>query len=488
MRNQNSTIELATQVIAASERETAQALHTAWWALRPQFKKMAEVTTADKVRLLTDYVLGRIQFEKPEAEMDLFTGKPIYHRGEETRNDGVRVVWAAPEMYEVAKRKLDGALRYQMRRTMRDQKIKLRDAEQALVMAQARKDFYTAREQFEELLGTGGSVRIVADRLFIGEKVQARSLERALEGSVFHEHIGVDGGNRLLTMGHATTVIDMMMKVLDELRDTAFAELPQQVSLAQAKVVLATREAKEVLEEIAATKADRLWNQRFWLAYALTTGEPVARVIQMNPSLLSVAEVLEDPASDDLIGYFDGYERTSTPGMDADGESSADGSERNLRSTNSEAQRAELAERENERRMADIMEVMGNGCDLDEAKGIWEDGARYANPFATSGFEDQTFESILDSGKIPVSINRAKAVEAKIERNRKLFAEIEEIAELLGKHAKDEDWVLQGAAFDFNDAREKAVQLLKGGNTSRTGARAVAYRMIQDADQDVSVI
>lgn len=483
--NSNIT-ELARQVIAASERETAQAVYTAGWALRPQFKKAADVTTADRVRLITDYVLGRIQYEKPEGELDMFTGRVIYHNGEETRN-GVRIVWANMDMFETAKRKLDGALRYQIRKAMKADGIKLRNAEGALEMAQARKDFYLAREQFEQLMGEGGAVRIVADRLFIGEKVQARSLERALSGTVFADAIGVEGGNRLLSMDHATTVIDMMLKELDAIRDVAFAELPQEISTKQATKLLATREAKEILTDIARVKSERLWKARFWLAYALTVGEPVARVLQMTPSLLAVTEALEDPATDDLIGYFDSYERSSTPGMDADGESTADGSERNLRSEGKEAQQAELAERTSERRMSEIMEVMANGCDVDEARAVWDESGRSANAFA-GGFEDQSFEDILASGKIPVSINRAKAVEAKIERNRTLYAEIEEIAALLGKRAKDEDWVLQTADFDFNSQREEAISLFKNGVNGRSDAKQAAYRIIQDSAQDVSVI
>ena len=482
-----SRTKLAMAIVAASERETAQALHTAGWALRPAFKKVEEVTLADKVRALHDYAIGRVQYEPAETQVDMFTGKTIYQRGEEYRPGGVRVVFGTPEFYELAKGKLDGVLRHRLRAAMKEVGIKLRGPQAMQDMADARKEFYKAREEFDTLMGTDGGVRVVADRLLIGQKVQARSMAKALVGTIFEKHMEVESSNRLLTSQYATDTIQMMMNVLDELRTAAFEAIRQDMSLLQANAILKTKEGKELLEQMAKTKAEQLWRSRFWLAYSLTMGQPVARVYQMTPALLNVAETLEDPMSDDLIGYYDSYERTSMPGLDADGKHVADGSERNLRGVTLGAQQAELAERQQELRMSAILEVMANGCDLDEAKAVWEDGAHVANAFADS-FEGITLEELIDAGKIPVNINRAKAVEAKIERNRTLLAEIEEIAALLGKRAKDQDWVLVNAQFDFNEAREEAIKLFTGNRTGRTDARAVAYRLIEDAAANISVI
>ena len=430
-------IKLANHVIAQSEINASEGIHTAGWALREQYMKMDLVTPRVKLMLLMDYIQGNVMLIPAEWQRDMFSGKDVYLTGQSMEGD-IRVVRRDAPFYGVAKRKLDAVLEAEPARTfLADYGVKLRDLTGLVDQHQARSDYYAIRDVLKRM---GEAVATIMDSLVAKIIVQERTLAKALSDSPFAELVDIQS-RKHLTAAKVRACVDVVTDGLEAARCKAFGPL-KPVDTQDALAIVGNPHCRKLIEQYAEQLSMQLHRKRFWLAFALTQGELYERITRVTPELLDVSKLLEDadePLS--LLGYYDAFDRESLAAIVPDPD------------------QARL-ERESTQwhQLRDVSQLLSDTLEVHDDMYYSEDGSR-VDPSALSG-GDTTFEDIIESGKIPVHIHRAVAIEAKIKSLQETKRELEDIATLVGKRANDEEWVIERSEFDLLDMKEDARKLM----------------------------
>ena len=430
-------VKLANHVIAQSEINASEGIHTAGWALRYPYAKMDSITPRVKSLLLMDYIQGKVMLIPAEWQRDMFSGKDIYLTGESVEND-IRVIRRDAPFYEVAKRKLDAVLETEPARTfLADYGVRLRELPGLIDQHQARSDYYALRDVLKPVIEI---VEQVMDSLIVGAVVQERTLAKLFIDTPLESTLDANS-RKHLTVDKVRACVSELVDTLEANRVKAFEPL-RPVDTQDALHIVGNPHCRKLIEQYAERLATQLHRQRFWLAFALTQGELYERIARVTPELMDVSKMLEEvdePLS--LLGYYDDFDREAIASIAADPQE-------------------ERLERDSLQwnQLHDVSQLMSETLAAHDDMYYSEDGSR-VKPDAFSG-GGTTFEDLIDTGKIPVHIHRAVAIETKIDRLRETKRELEDIATVIGKRANDYDWVIEQSDFDLLDMKEQARKLM----------------------------
>ena len=444
-------IALANKVIAHVEIASSEGLHAAGWALAPRFMSSKDMDLMVRASLFMDYYAGRVMLVEAGWERDMITGKPLFISGDEVRGD-IRIVHKEQPFFGIAQDKLTDAIAAEPARTyMSKLGIKLRGLSQLSVSKEARKDYYASRNALKPVVI---ACEAIARTLVVGAKAtQERTLAKALVNTPLESLLSLTS-HKHLTIDQVQDVIGAFTFKLDELRSIGFDPLKPITSVKLAKKIVKHASAAWAINAIAKREAVRLHRQRFWLAFALTNGELYERITHVTPDLMEVSAILEksdDPHS--LLGYYDHFEYTSDDRGDyahAIFGETPEAQEAQVRVLKQDEQHSAFVAT-----IEDLVSIM-----TDDGDDYYEDnGTRVStNVFASGG--SSCFEEVLDAGLIPVSYNRAKAIETKIDKLQIQKAVLEGMARAIGKRADDYDWAIEQSDFDLLDMKEDARKLM----------------------------
>jgi hypothetical protein len=446
-------IRLANDVIGSADVIASEGLHTAGWALVPQYQKRDTVTTYLKAVLFMDWVQGKILLEHAAMVTDMITGKPLYVTDDIIRGT-TRIVHKENPFFDIATNKLTGALEIEPLRTALSKlKIPLRKLDQLVDAKAARVKHKLLQEALKPALLAS---RAIIETLAVGEKrMQERSLAKIFADTPFDCGLSIES-RKHLTIEVVEATIRSYTKLRESLRATAYDALKPITDFKTAKKVLKAPGAAYAIEQLAIWEARRLHNQRFWLAFAFTVGDVQARVTNVSPDLLALATALEkdaDPIS--RIGYYDQYDFDPTDRR-AEYTAQVNGDTPEAMDAQVRVIEQDIAAGEFTASMEELIEIMQG--DLEDGDDYYDEGQKIAaQPFRGAA---DTFEDVLANGLIPVSYNKANAVETKIVKLRERKSALEMMARAIGKRADDGDWVVECSDWSLLEAKENAFKLM----------------------------
>ena len=444
-------IRLANDVIGSADVISSEGLHTAGWALVPQYQKRDTVTTYLKAVLFMDWVQGKIVLEQATIVKDIITGRDLFVTDDIIRGK-TRIVHKENPFFDVALSKLTGALEIEPLRTaLTELKIPLRELDQ-LADAKLARDKYKALQ--EALKPALLASRAIIETLAVGEKrIQERSLASVFADTPFDCGLSIES-RKHLSIEVVEATIRRYTQEREALRATGYDPLEPVTDFKTAQKVLKAPGAEYAIEQLAVREAQRLHNQRFWLAFAFTVGDIAQRVTSVSPDLLALAAALEkdaDPIS--RLGYYDQHasndedKRTLYSNV-------IHGEDEDAMSAQVNVIEQDLAQSEFVVSMQELVEIMTDDLGDD----YYDEGQKRAvNPFRGSA---DTLEDVLANGLIPVSFNKANSVETKIIKLRERKSALEMMARAVGKRADDGDWVVECSAWSLLEAKEKAFKLM----------------------------
>ena len=446
-------IRLANDVIGSADVISSEGLHTAGWALVPQYQKRDTVTTYLKAVLFMDWVQGKILLEHASMVTDMITGKPLYVTDDIIRGT-TRIVHKENPFFDIALSKLTGALEIEPLRTALSKlKIPLRKLDQ---LADAKVARAKHKEMQQALKPALLASRAIIETLAVGEKrIQERSLASVFADTPFDCGLSIES-RKHLSIEVVEATIRRYTQEREALRATGYDPLEPVTDFKTAQEVLKAPSVKYAIEQLAVWEARRLHNQRFWLAFAFTVGDVQQRVSSVSPDLLALAAALEkdaDPIS--RIGYYDQYDfdpsdqRAAFAGLVyGDTPEAMDAQVRVIEQ--------DVADQEFTASMKELIEIMQG--DLDDEDNYYDEGQKVAaQPFRGAA---DTFEDVLSCGLIPVSYNKANSIETKIVKLRERKSALEMMARAIGKRADDGDWVVECSDWSLLEAKENAFKLM----------------------------
>ena len=450
MNTTNNTVSatvIINKMVAQSERIACKTLYTAGWALSKQYARKEDRTLVDALSQYNRYAMGTLALEPAHTVLDMFTRRTLFISGEHEKN-GVTTIFKEEPFYTIAKTQLDAGLMAGRARTFLGANgVKLRSPGQLEEMRQAQTDYYSMRDSLKPI---SKAIHEVMDSLLTGIKaVQERTLAKALSGTILAGSLDISS-RKHLTLEQVQGVAINVRDTLDALRKVAFEPLSPITSNKQAKQMLKDPQVRALLEEYAAYEAIQLHRQRFWLAFALTTGDISDRLTLITPALLSIPASLEDHDSAmDSIGFYDAYERQSMVQYDNAMQPDVGDTIHTHESITSS------------QRLSETFDSIAEVASMHEVQDVYwdEHGAKVTTDTFVSASE-VTMEELVAAGKVPVHFNRATAVEKKIERLQERKHLLDYIARLLGKRANDYDWVIEQSTFDLLEMKEDARKLM----------------------------